>query len=146
IEGHGQNWFELLVVQGDQRSDGSYSHTLDLRGWALEWEYDKQDPLAPHKFGRGVIKFTDDPLWAALPQGTLLTVSEWKEVWYVTDFPVEADPWGAGGMLRAGGTDGLGALRGVPYDPAIHTHLDLSTNTDWNPHTMDGGSAGYWNL
>lgn len=146
IEGHGQNWFEFLVVRGDERLDGSFSKTLDLRGWTLHWEYDKQDPLDPHRFGSGVIKFTNDPLWAAVPQGTLLTVSEWQEAWYVTDSPFEADPWGAGGMLRAGGTNGLGTPRGVPYDPDIHTHLDLSTNTTWNPHSNGDGSIGDWNL
>jgi hypothetical protein len=33
IQGNGQNWMELLVVQGDEKPGGGFKNTLDLRGW-----------------------------------------------------------------------------------------------------------------
>lgn len=137
LEGHGQNWFEFLVVQGDEMPGGSFKNALDLRGWTLEWQYDKQDPTDPNQFGHGTIQFTDDPLWAAVPTGTLLTVSEWQQAWYASDTPFEYDPWGAGGLARAGGINGLGNQRGTTYNETIHTLLDLSTDVSWNPHAND---------
>jgi hypothetical protein len=37
VEGNGQNWFELLVVQGDELDGGGFKNTLDLRGWTINW-------------------------------------------------------------------------------------------------------------
>ena len=67
LEGNGQNWLEFLVVQGDDLGSGAFANTLDLRGWTINWSYDKQDPANPNQFGSGVIQFTNDPLWAAVP-------------------------------------------------------------------------------
>lgn len=143
LEGHGQNWFEFLVVEGDDLPlpGGGFSNTLDLRGWSVHWKYEKQDldPGEGPQFGEGTITFTDDPLWAAVPKGTLLTVSEWQKVWYQTDTSPTYDPWEAGGLQRAGGINGLGNVRNAPYDedPNVHVLLDLSTDTTWNPHADD---------
>ncbi|WP_442483112.1 dockerin type I repeat-containing protein [Aeoliella sp. SH292] len=137
VQGHGQNWFEFLVVQGDELPGGGFSKGLDLRGWTLEWSYDKNDPLDPNQFGQGTIQFTNDPLWQAVPVGTLLTVTEWKDAWYLNDSPFEIDPWGAGGLERVGGTNGLGTPRGDAYDSNLHTYLDFSTDTSWDPAADD---------
>jgi hypothetical protein len=141
LEGHGQNWFEFLVVEGDELPGGGYGNTLDLRGWTLAWSYDKVDlePGEDPQYGAGTITFTNDPLWAAVPKGTLLTVSEWEQAWYKTATSPLFDPWGAGGLERDGGINGLGNLRNNPFNanPAIHTLLDLSTDTTWNPHADD---------
>src|SRR3954463_10247728 len=87
VEGNGQNWLEFLVVQGDPKPGGGFKNTLDLRGWTVDWAYDKQ--LTPGetqvKNGAGTIQFTDDPLWAAVPRGTMLTISEWQDAWYFTN-------------------------------------------------------------
>ena len=76
LQGNGQNWLEFIVVQGDELVGNKFSHTLDLRGWKLDWAYDKKDPTDPNKYGSGTITFTNDPLWAAVPVGTMLTINE----------------------------------------------------------------------
>src|SRR5438045_2280002 len=43
VQGNGQNWLEFLVVQGDPKAGGGYSNTLDLRGWTINWSYDKDN-------------------------------------------------------------------------------------------------------
>lgn len=139
VEGNGQNWIEFLVVQGDALPGGGLARTLDLRGWTFEWSYDKQDPVAPNQFGAGTIRFTNDPLWAAVPQGTLLTINEWRESWYLNDTPAGYDPWAAGGLQRAGGVNGVGDRRGTEYDATLHTKIDFSTDLSWNPLAPGGG-------
>jgi prepilin-type N-terminal cleavage/methylation domain-containing protein/prepilin-type processing-associated H-X9-DG protein len=151
IEGNGQNWWEFLVIAGDPGKN-----TIDLRGWKVEWSYHKlpslDDPLPhvdPHEFGHGTITFTSDPLWAAVPRGSLLTISEWQDAWYLSD-PATFDP--SGGSQRAGGIGGLGAVQGDAYNPAIHTKIGatpystsgpnpLLTNPGWNPAAGDAPST-----
>lgn len=144
LEGHGQNWFEFLVVDGDALPGGGFGNTLDLRGWTMAWEYNKLDLEAGEapQFGSGTMTFTEDALWAAVPKGALLTVSEWQKAWYDAQTSPLFDPWGAGGLERKGGINGLGHVRNNPYnaDPAVHTLLDLSTDTTWNPQ------AGDWHM
>src|SRR5262245_61766259 len=82
VQGNGQNWLEFLVVQGDDLGGSQFKNTLDLRGWKLNWSYDKMDPTAPNNFGSGVIQFSNDPAWAAVPRGTILTITEWQDAWY----------------------------------------------------------------
>jgi hypothetical protein len=151
LQGNGQNWLEFLVVQGDDLGGGAFANTLDLRGWKIEWQYDKP-PLVPTDpdpeiYGAGVIEFTNEALWAAVPKGTLLMVSEWKQVWY---HDAGTDPAGFGGLQRDGGINGLGEVVGDPYDANVHTKLvDFSTDLRWNPAstTPDGvhtGQTGDW--
>ena len=135
LQGNGQNWLEFLVVQGDELSGANFKNTLDLRGWTLNWSYQKSD--VPDKHGDGVITFSNDPLWAAVPRGTLITMSEWQQAWYLTNTPPSVDPAGAGGLQHDGGINGLGHLRGTPYDSSIHTLIDLSSNTSFSPATDD---------
>lgn len=123
LQGNGQNWFEFVVAQGDDLGGGSFSNTLDLRGWKVEWSYFD----AANKQGSGVITFTNDSLWAAVPRGTMLTVSEWQKSWYLDE----------GGLQHKGGINGLGNQRGDAYDAQIHTLLDLKTDTAWNPAVDD---------
>ena len=155
VEGNGQNWLEFLVVQGDPASGGGYKNTLDLRGWTIDWSYDK-DNLHLQK-GSGTIQFTQDPLWASVPRGSLVTMSEWQDAWYLTNTPAAYDPWlNGGGKRRMGGINGLGHQRGDVYDSNIHTKLGatspgddpqaLNTDTSWNPAKNGGGYAGDWNI
>jgi hypothetical protein len=92
--------------------------------------------------------FSDDPLWAAVPKGTLLTVSEWQKVWYDAQTSPLLDPWGAGGLEREGGINGLGHVRNNPYvdDPVVHALLDLSTDTTWNPRDTSASADGDWHM
>jgi hypothetical protein len=133
LQGNGQNWIELIVVQGDELGGGSFKNTVDMRGWKLEWSYF----AAPDKQGSGVVTFSNDALWGAVPRGTALTITEWQKSWYLTNTPSTFDPAGAGGLEHKGGINGLGNVRNDPYDSAIHTLLDLSTNTSWNPAAND---------
>jgi hypothetical protein len=156
VEGNGQNWWELLVVASDPGKN-----TLDLRGWKIDWSYHKlpsvMGPDNLNDFGSGVITFSSDPLWAAVPRGTLLTISEWKDVWYEANSAGQ-DPFpGAGGLQRAGGIAGTGNVHGVPYDELLHTKIGLTpgatsgadpfhTNTYWNPGANGGGANGDWRI
>jgi hypothetical protein len=166
VQGNGQNWLEFLVVQGDDKGGGAFSNTLDLRGWRLNWSYDKMDPTAPNNFGSGVIQFTNDPAWAAVPRGTILTISEWQDAWYSkTPDPNDTStglPGGTprNGLPRVGGIDGLGVAKGDPYDPSIDYKLGaqpglpgagtdphiLSTDLSWNPAAPLSGDTGDWHM
>jgi hypothetical protein len=134
---------ELLVVQGDEKPSGGFSNTLDLRGWKIEWTYDKNIPTEPDAFGEGVITFSQDPLWAAVPRGALITFNEWQKVWY---HDAGTDPWGYGGLQRDGGINGLGIEEGDPFDPIVHELRDFGTNTGWNPLANGGGANGDWTM
>jgi hypothetical protein len=133
VQGNAQNWIELIVVQGDDLGGGSFKNTIDMRGWKLEWSYS----AAADKQGAGVVTFSNDPLWSAVPRGTAITISEWQQTWYLTNTPPAFDPAGAGGLEHKGGINGLGNLRNDPYDSQIHTLIDLSTKTSWNPAVND---------
>jgi hypothetical protein len=146
LEGNGQNWLEFLVVQGDDLGGGAFANTLDLRGWTINWSYDKQDPANPNQFGSGVIQFTNEPLWAAMPRGTMLSVSEWKQAWYLINTPAGYDPAGAGGLKRDGGINGVGVSHGNRYNSAIDTLRTFTTNTSWNPGANGGGTNGDWGI
>ncbi|HYO26010.1 MAG TPA: dockerin type I repeat-containing protein [Lacipirellulaceae bacterium] len=143
IEGNGQNWLEFLVVQGDELGAGAFANTLDLRGWKIEWSYDKNDPMTPNRYGSGTIEFTSDPLWAAVPKGTLVTFNEWKQAWYRN---LNEDPGGHGGLSRMGGINGLGELKGEPFAAGADSLRDFSTNTQWNPLLNSGGANGDWTI
>ena len=157
VQGNGQNWWEFLVVAGD-----TGKNTLDLRGWTIEWSYHKLpsvqgQPDNLNKFGNGTITFSQAPLWSAVPRGTMLTMSEWQDVWYTTA-SAGSDPFpGAGGLQRAGGIAGLGTVHGDPFNPAIHTKIGVTpgstagadplfTNTTWNPAANSGGANGDWRM
>jgi len=56
---NGGNWFELIII-----GDG-----VDMRGWEFFWE-----EVLENKFG--TLTLSDDPFWASLPSGTILTFIE----------------------------------------------------------------------
>ncbi len=155
VEGNGQNWLEFLVVQGDPTTGGGFKNTLDLRGWTMNWSYDKDNLHT--QYGAGTIQFTQDSQWAAVPRGSLVTISEWQDAWYLVNTPAGYDPVpGAGGLERVGGINGLGHMRGAAFvqgadihlgatSPADDPHL-LATDTSWNPAVNGGGANGDWNI
>jgi hypothetical protein len=66
VDGNGGDWLEVVVV-----GDGS-TGTTDLRGWRIEI-----DEAAGTKFTADeVIVLSQDPYWAAVPNGTILTITE----------------------------------------------------------------------
>ncbi|HVT29226.1 MAG TPA: hypothetical protein VHE81_14515 [Lacipirellulaceae bacterium] len=145
VEGNGQNWMEFLVVQGDPKPGAGFKNTLDLRGWTMHWSYDKDNLHG--SVGSGDITFTNDPLWAAVPRGTIITLSEWSDVWYDK----------ATGT-RDGGYDGFGVLHGTafnsatdmyigssPSTPTVDPHL-YTTDTSWDPAANGGGANGDWHI
>ncbi len=136
---------EFLVAQGDPKPGGGFKNTLDLRGWTMHWSYDKDNLHA--SVGSGDITFSNDPLWAAVPRGTMITVSEWSDVWYDKTTGT-----------RDGGYNGLGILHGNPFNsatdmyigassatPTVDPHL-YATDTSWNPGANGGGANGDWNI
>jgi hypothetical protein len=154
VQGNGQNWLEFLVVQGDAAVGGGYKNTLDLRGWTIDWSYDK-DHLHT-QFGAGTIQFTQDPLWATVPRGSLITMSEWQDAWYEPDPADVVAGLPLGGLKRDGGINGLGHLRGAAYNSSVHAALGatspgtdphvLHTDTAWNPAKNGGGYNGDWRI
>jgi len=66
VDGNGGDWLELVVV-----GNGS-AGTTDLRGWKIEI-----DDGAGSKFvADEIIVLSQDPYWAAVPNGTILTITE----------------------------------------------------------------------
>lgn len=74
IEGNGGNWMELVVV----------TDHADLRGLELRWaefaganipEETLWDPDRAD-FEQGIIRFTNDPFWADMRSGTIITIAE----------------------------------------------------------------------
>ncbi len=142
VQGNGQNWFELLIGRSD-----AGKKSLDVRGWKIEWSYDKQDGL---NYGNGTITFSNDALWSGVPQGAMVTVNEWKEAWYLTNTPdfdsgnPDGDPVaGGGGMQREGGINGFGLQAGDSYNAGTDTKLNFATSTVWNPVAIGGPD---WNI
>lgn len=64
IQGNGNNWFELVVIDDHQ----------DMRNWTLEWAYNSD----ANNFGSGVLSLTNDPLWSNIRSGTILTFGEYN--------------------------------------------------------------------
>jgi hypothetical protein len=161
VQGNGQNWLEFMVAQGDDLGGGVFKNTLDLRGWKLDWSFDKGDGTSS---GSGEMRFTNDPAWAAVPRGTVLTISEWQDAWYSKTADPNDTSTGTsmgtlrGGLPRVGGIDGLGVAKGDPYNAALDYKLGaqlpgassdphvLYTDTSWNPAANGGGANGDWHM
>ena len=76
----------------------------------------------------------------------MLSISEWKQAWYLINTPAGYDPDGAGGLKRDGGINGIGVSHGNRYNSAIDTLRTFTTNTGWNPGANGGGSNGDWGI
>lgn len=62
--GNGGDWYEFVVVED----------LLDLRGWSIQlWDRDRADEMMDRA---AYLEFGDDFLLAALPAGTIITISE----------------------------------------------------------------------
>ncbi|HRP62845.1 MAG TPA: hypothetical protein PK400_06100 [Phycisphaerales bacterium] len=89
VMGNGGNWIELVVTIDN----------LDVRGWELRWaETGNPDGdgtviwLAPGTIRQGIITFTQDPLWANLRAGTIITIIEKTTAQGGLDTDVSFDP------------------------------------------------------
>ncbi|MBN1844958.1 MAG: PEP-CTERM sorting domain-containing protein [Sedimentisphaerales bacterium] len=83
IMGNGGNWLELVVVQ---------DHT-DLRNWQLRWAETGADSTngsdiwyGDSNVEQGILTFADDPFWADVRSGIIITISE-KELLETEDEP-----------------------------------------------------------
>lgn len=126
IEGNGGNWVEMLVIQDH----------LDISGWQLRWaetgssDTDGTNPwYGDPTVEQGIITFSSTAaVWSDLRAGTILTISEKKEI------PVDTD-WDTEGEDR-NFTDGLD-----PGDAEVDVVVDFSTDvTSYDP------LAGNFNL
>ena len=105
IAENGGDWIELVVTED----------FTDLRGYWLYWESDENDNgvVGEDDTERGYVRLTNDPLWAALRAGTIITISEDDSAAEVRDgFPLAP--------------------------PGTHVHdtgyvYDLSTDTHFDP-------------
>ena len=66
VDGNGGDWLELVVV-----GDGN-AGTVDMRGWKIEIKEAAGDVFVP----QDTIVLSQDPYWAAVPTGTILTFTE----------------------------------------------------------------------
>ena len=67
--GNGGDWFEL-VVTGNGRGS-----SVDLRGWKIQAARSATTPFVADD----TLELSDDPFWAAVPAGTILTFTESRE-------------------------------------------------------------------
>jgi hypothetical protein len=130
-EGNGQNWL-TLVVNWPNPSNHSIN-TVDLRGVALHWAYNKKDGSGTltSSFGEGTITFTDDTKWASVPVGTMIGINEWNKVCY-----------DASGN-RNGGYDGFNVLHDTASGAAtlnLNTGTYLTSDT-WHFYAGDNGTS-----
>ena len=116
VDGNGGDWLELVVV-----GNGS-AGTTDLRGWKIEI-----DDGAGSKFAADeVIVLSQDPYWAAVPNGTILTITE------KTSAEGGLDTWihKVNRLGQAGGsglTDGGYAWSNIHYLDPIYIDQTAST-------------------
>lgn len=66
VEGNGGDWFELVVVGDDSAG------TMDLRGWKVEIDEDSSFSFQANV----MLEFSNDPYWANVAHGTILTFTE----------------------------------------------------------------------
>lgn len=67
-----KEWVELLVY--DANPDPCANHTLDLRGWIIDDNNGYFGGGSGTGIANGCIRFANDPLWSAVPVGTLITI------------------------------------------------------------------------
>ncbi|MFW5653687.1 MAG: hypothetical protein ACOC0P_06535 [Planctomycetota bacterium] len=89
VLGNGGDWIELVVVDDN----------TDLRGWEIYWAQTGNSNTNGQDiwFGsgnveQGIITFSDDPLWASLPAGTIITITEKLTVEGGLDTDTSLDP------------------------------------------------------
>ncbi len=64
IDGNGDNWFELLVID-DQ---------VDMRGWQFVWQEDED--VGNNETAMGTITLSQDSVWSGVRSGSIVTVIE----------------------------------------------------------------------
>ncbi len=113
IKNNGGDWFELVVTE---------DHT-DLRGYTVYWENnDDGTGIGVNSDNRGAMKFTDNPTWANLRAGTILTISEDNAVSEIRDIYPEGPP-------QSNEFD-----TGYVYDLSTDLSFDPFTADDWHVH------------
>jgi hypothetical protein len=105
VAGNGGDWFEMVTVGSD-----------DLRGWTIDWA----DVAAA-----GTIRLSDDPLWATLRAGSIVTFSEDQPDDLSYD-PASGD-WSINLQVTVGGTSPY-----VSTDAALEVSHD-----DWRVTVRD---------
>ncbi len=129
-------------------------NTLNLQGYEIDWSYHKDS----QSFGSGVVRFSNDPTWAAVPLGTAITINEWQKAWYLKNTPSRLpdgsknpnyDSDAGTGMQRDGGISGVGLQHGTSFNITTEKILDFSSNTAWNPYAQAGlntPAGPNWNM
>ena len=116
VDGNGGDWLELVVV-----GNGS-AGTTDLRGWKIEID----EGAGTNFVADEVIVLSQDPYWAAVPNGTILTITE------KTSAEGGLDTWihKVNRLGQAGGsglTDGGYAWSNIHYLDPIYIDQTAST-------------------
>lgn len=132
IMGNGGNWVELVVTEDK----------LDIRGWQLRWREGNADGTGeviwwPNgNFRQGVITFSNDPLWANLRAGTIITIIEKDTAEGGLDTDVSFDPCIGDWWININSYDKqyVTAIHNRPDRPDGYFSVD---NEDWEGRIVD---------
>jgi hypothetical protein len=134
VQGNGNNWLELLVAGDD--GDVNHPHSVNLQGYQIQWTFAKPDDETD--FGSGTITFSDNPVFAHVPQGTIITISEFQKLYYAN--ATDSND-GHGGHKRWVGRDGYGTdhayVSGKTFSSSNGTLVDFSTDANVDPENGD---------
>jgi hypothetical protein len=133
FENNAKDWIELLVTENVDCQDG-----VDMRGWMIEWRFNKDQNDADVGHGAIIIRdVTDSPL-KDVRTGMLITLFDNTKLW-----------WETSGGDFAGGENGLEGQYDTAFNSSIHTLRDFTTDTSFNPENTSkaiDGSDGDWSL
>ncbi len=156
VEGNGDNWFELVVVQDH----------VDVRGWELRWWEDDGDGNGSAVWdatrisngeSQGKLTFSNAALWSDLRAGTIITISDKEIVDTVQEdstpvqfdlgTDVSYDPLGGDFSIHVSSRDEadevsplITAMTNVDGDPAGAFSVG---NDDWELTIFDGMGADF---
>ena len=133
IQGNGGNWIELVVTIDN----------LDVRGWQIRWaETGNLDGDGTNLWWgngsvrHGIIEFTNDPVWANLRAGTILTIMEQDSSESGLDTDLTFDPCNGKWWINVNSYD-------AQYITAVHNRPErpdgyFSTDNDgWQGRIVD---------
>ena len=120
VQGNGQNWMEFMVVQGDELGGGAFANTLDIRGWKIDWSFDKPPETVVTVRGGSVVGVRHRPV--GYDREVPAEARNLQYYWTVDGlFDLLAAAFDRGALVRAT----YDASRGFPTE----IHIDYDKNS-----------------
>ncbi len=133
VMGNGGNWLEFVVTEDH----------LDIRGWEIRWAEEGNSDTTGDDiwFGigsirQGIITFADDPAWANLRSGTIITITEQTTAEGGLDTDFSFDPCDGDWWINVNSYD-------AQYITTVHNRIDRPEgyfsvdNDDWQGSIYD---------